>query len=57
MKIGLVYPNEGKKERAFHVGLASIASYARTIHTDLEFEVLDTESLILKKASVPRQKI
>lgn len=42
MKIGLVYPNKGKKEKAFHVGLGSIAAYARIQHTDLEFIVLDT---------------
>lgn len=42
LNIGLVYPNKGKKEKAFHVGLASIASYARTKHDDLNFELLDT---------------
>ena len=42
MKIGLIYPNKGKKEKAFHVGLASIAAYARTRHSDLDFTVLDT---------------
>jgi anaerobic magnesium-protoporphyrin IX monomethyl ester cyclase len=42
MRIGLVYPNEGKKEKAIHLGLAYIASYARTQHADLNFEMLDT---------------
>lgn len=42
MKIGLVYPNEGKKEKAFHVGLASIAAYARRDHPDLRISVIDT---------------
>lgn len=42
MEIGLVYPNKGKKEKAFHVGLASIAAYARTKHDDLKFTFLDT---------------
>lgn len=42
MNIGLVYPNKGKKEKAFHVGLASIASFARTKHDDLTFTLLDT---------------
>jgi anaerobic magnesium-protoporphyrin IX monomethyl ester cyclase len=42
MKIGLIYPNEGKKERAIHLGLGYIASYIRTQHSDLEIELLDT---------------
>lgn len=42
MKIGLIYPNEGKKEKAIHLGLGYIASYARTQHSDLDFTLLDT---------------
>lgn len=42
MKIGLIYPNEGKKEKAIHLGLGYIASYARTEHDDLQFTLLDT---------------
>src|SRR5690606_40729821 len=42
MEIGLIYPNKGKKEKAFHVGLASIASYASTQHDNLNFTFLDT---------------
>lgn len=42
MKIGLVYPNEGKKEKAIHLGLAYLASYARTQHPDISFTLLDT---------------
>jgi anaerobic magnesium-protoporphyrin IX monomethyl ester cyclase len=42
MRIGLVYPNKGKKEKAFHVGLGSIAAYARIHHNDLNFTILDT---------------
>ena len=42
MRIGLVYPNEGKKEKAIHLGLGYIAAYARTQHSDLNFTILDT---------------
>ncbi|MFN8396559.1 MAG: radical SAM protein [Bacteroidia bacterium] len=42
MKIGLIYPNQGRKEKAFHVGLGYIAAYARLHHQDLEFTLLDT---------------
>lgn len=42
MKIGLIYPNEGKKEKAIHLGLGYIAAYARLHHRNLEFEILDT---------------
>src|SRR5688572_13643132 len=42
MKIGLIYPNEGRKEKAIHLGLGYVASFARTRHTDINFELLDT---------------
>lgn len=42
MKIGLIYPNEGKKEKAIHLGLGYIAAYARTQYTGLNFCILDT---------------
>jgi anaerobic magnesium-protoporphyrin IX monomethyl ester cyclase len=42
MKIGLIYPNEGKKEKAIHLGLGYIASYIRTQHDDLQITLLDT---------------
>lgn len=42
MRIGLVYANAGKKEKALHVGLASIAAFARHVHPDLEILILDT---------------
>jgi anaerobic magnesium-protoporphyrin IX monomethyl ester cyclase len=42
MKIGLIYPNEGKKEIAIHLGLGYIASYARKIHPDVQIQILDT---------------
>lgn len=42
MNIGLIYPNEGRKERAIHLGLGYIAAYARTQHADLQFTLLDT---------------
>ena len=49
LNIGLVYPNEGKKEKAFHVGLASIAAFAREQHDDLKFQVLDTRIATAKE--------
>lgn len=42
MRIGLIYPNQGKKEKAFHVGLASIAAFTRDRHPDAVIDVLDT---------------
>lgn len=42
MKIGLIYANEGKKEKAIHVGLGSIAAYAREKHENLDIRYLDT---------------
>ncbi|MBL8000718.1 MAG: radical SAM protein [Flavobacteriales bacterium] len=42
MNVGLVYPNEGRKEKALHVGLASVAAFARRTHPDVRITVLDT---------------
>jgi radical SAM superfamily enzyme YgiQ (UPF0313 family) len=42
MKIGLIFPNKDRRYKTVHLGLAYLASYARTQHDDLEFEVLDT---------------
>lgn len=42
MKIGLIFPNKDRRYKTVHIGLASLAAYARERHTDLEFRVLDT---------------
>ena len=42
MKIGLIFPNEDRKDKTVHLGLGYLASYARSIHNDLEFSLLDT---------------
>jgi anaerobic magnesium-protoporphyrin IX monomethyl ester cyclase len=52
MKIGLIYPNEGKKEKAIHLGLGYIVAYARQIHPDVEFEYLDTRIATSKEKSM-----
>lgn len=49
MKIGLIYPNEGKKEKAIHLGLGYIAAYIRTQHPDLTIEILDTRVATAKE--------
>jgi radical SAM superfamily enzyme YgiQ (UPF0313 family) len=42
MKIGLIYPNNNNKDKSVHLGLGYIVSYARQIHSDVNFELLDT---------------
>ncbi len=42
MKIGLIFPNKDRRYKTVHIGLASLAAYAREKHPDLEFQVLDT---------------
>ncbi|MFO7616305.1 MAG: radical SAM protein [Bacteroidales bacterium] len=42
MKIGLIFPNKDRRYKTIHLGLAYLAAYARTQHTNLSFEVLDT---------------
>lgn len=42
MKIGLIFPNRDRKDKAIHLGLGYIASYARMHHPDIEFSLLDT---------------
>ncbi len=42
MKIGLIFPNQDRRYKTVHLGLALIAAYARLHHDDLEFQVLDT---------------
>ena len=42
MKIGLIYPNKNNKDKSVHLGLGYIVSYARQIHSDVNFELLDT---------------
>ena len=42
MKIGFIFPDQDRRYKTVHLGLAYLASYARTQHNDLEFKVLDT---------------
>lgn len=42
MKIGLIFPNKDRKDKTVHIGLGYLASFARTVHSDLEFQLLDT---------------
>lgn len=42
MIIGLINPNREIKEPAIHLGLGYLVSYARSIHPDLTFKILDT---------------
>lgn len=42
MRIGLIFPNQDRRYKTIHLGLAYMAAYARTEHDDLSFEVLDT---------------
>lgn len=42
MKIGFIFPNRDRRYKTYHLGLASLAAYARQEHPGLEFDVLDT---------------
>jgi radical SAM superfamily enzyme YgiQ (UPF0313 family) len=42
MNIGLIFPNKDRKDKTVHLGLGYLASYARSIHSDLKFIILDT---------------
>ena len=42
MRIGLINPNRNLKDASVHLGLGYLASFARTQHSDLKFELLDT---------------
>lgn len=42
MKVGLIFPNKSRKDKTIHIGLGYLASYARTIHPETEFSILDT---------------
>ena len=42
MRIGLIFPNKDRKDKAVHLGLGYLASYARSVHADLQFTILDT---------------
>jgi radical SAM superfamily enzyme YgiQ (UPF0313 family) len=52
MKIGLVFPNRDRRYKTIHLGLASLAAYARTEHSDVQFEVLDTR--VASKSEIRR---
>jgi anaerobic magnesium-protoporphyrin IX monomethyl ester cyclase len=42
MNIGLIFPNKDRRYKTVHIGLASLAAYAREQHPDLQFYLLDT---------------
>ena len=42
MNIGFIFPNKDRRHKTIHLGLASLAAYARDHHEDLNFQVLDT---------------
>ena len=42
MKIGFIFPDQDRRYKTVHLGLAYLASFARTQHNDQEFKVLDT---------------
>ena len=42
MNIGLINPNKELKHPAVHIGLGYIAAYARPMHDDVHFQLLDT---------------
>ncbi len=42
MNIGLIFPNKDRRYKTIHLGLAYLVAYARTVHNDLNFTILDT---------------
>jgi len=42
MNIGFIFPNKDRRYKTVHLGLGYLASYARTVHEDVNFKVLDT---------------
>ena len=52
MKIGLIFPNKDRRYKTVHIGLASLAAYAREKYHDLEFTVLDTRVATKKETKL-----
>lgn len=44
MEIGLIFPNKDRRYKTVHIGLAYLVAYARQIHDNLNFTVLDTRT-------------
>lgn len=42
MKIGFIFPNKDRRYKTVHLGIAYLAAYARKIHPNIEFQILDT---------------
>lgn len=42
VKIALIFPNKDRKDKTVHLGLGYLASYARSVHTDIEITIFDT---------------
>lgn len=51
MKTALIFPNKDRKDKTVHLGLGYLASYARSVHPDLEITIFDTR-VATKKESV-----
>ncbi len=49
MKIGLIFPNKDRKDKAVHLGLGYLASYARSRHDEIEIIILDTRTATKKE--------
>jgi anaerobic magnesium-protoporphyrin IX monomethyl ester cyclase len=52
IKIGLVFPNKERRYKTVHLGLGYLAAYARTTHTNLEFQILDTRVATRKETKL-----
>ncbi len=50
MKIALINPNRNLKDAAVHLGLGYLASYASSLHNNLDISILDTRISSNKKA-------
>ncbi|MCK9220898.1 MAG: radical SAM protein [Bacteroidales bacterium] len=50
MKMGLIFPNKDRKDKAVHLGLGYLASFTRNVHSDLEITILDTR--VAKKSEI-----
>ncbi len=49
MKIALINPNRNLKDAAVHLGLGYLASYASSLHNNLDISILDTRISSNKK--------
>ena len=52
MKIGLIFPNKDRKDKTVHLGLGYVASYARSLHKDIQISILDTRVATKKESQI-----